>query len=506
MATAVQAAAMLNANSDERLAITSQTFFSVRPQYYTGLPIKESFFNKKLLDAREDGCGGTFEVVPFGGATTNPRRLAGFFTPAGKRTLNVLEFKNNVPSSQLDGIPGKDIEARHFNIETNQAATTTFQSTICFNPSQKYAGVGLSYRHCIGCSDNGDAKWWFELSAPVINVKNNMGLQENIVNNGGGVVAGYGLDGAPRVGSMKAAFRQNNWLYGRIEEQCDGLSKTGLADIEAMIGINWQMNDCCFLSWYAGAVFPTGNRPHGKFVFEPIVGNNHHFGITYGSTFEYDFWSYGDHELVMRWDANSRYLFQNKQVRSFDLIDKQWSRYMEMYANVDQAETAFNNLDADSGTSGINIMTQCVKVAPRFNVTNTTALSYRCRAWVAEIGYNFFARQAEKVELAQPWQVNAALKSVQGAGRTTIARGIKNDFETSSFDFADYFPFTGADLDLESAAHPAVLSHLIYGTFGYDWHECCYPTTLAVGASYEFGDTNAQLERWAVWGKFVVAY
>jgi hypothetical protein len=492
-------------DNEERLAVTSHTFFSVRPQYYTGLPIKESFWDKRLLDAREEGCGAMFEVVPFGGQTTNSKKLAGFFTPAGKRCLNVLEFKNSVTSSQGDGIPTKDLEARHFNIET-VSTFSTFQSTISFAPRQKYIGVGLSYRHCFACNDDGSAKWWLELSAPIINVKNTMRLEETIINNGGGPTPTTGLDGAPHVGSMTAAFKQNNWLYGKIDSSCEGMSKTGLADIEAMIGLNWHMTNCCFMSWYAGGVFPTGNRPNGVYVFQPIVGNNKHFGVTYGSTLIYELWSCDDHQVEMRWDANSRYLFRNHQVRSFDLLGKPWSRYMEMYANPNQAIAAFNVGTAETGVSGINVLTRCVKVSPRFNVTLTTALTYHHCNWNVEAGYNFFARQAEKVELATPWQVNPALKANQGAGFTTIARNIKDNFEQSVFSVTSYYPIQFCDIDLYSAAHPAVLSHLIYATAGYDWQECCHPTTFAVGGSYEFGDTNAELERWTVWGKFVVAF
>jgi hypothetical protein len=226
----------------------------------------------------------------------------------------------------------------------------------------------------------------------------------------------------------------------------------------------------------------------------------------YGSALEYEFWKCGDHEFYVRWDANSRYLFSNHQVRSLDLLYKPWSRYMEMYANVDQAAVAFDLDTADTGSSGINILTRCVRVSPRFMVTLNSALTYQYHCWTIEAGYNFFARQAEKVELAAPWQVNAALKSNQGAGRTTVARTIKDNFETSSFDFADYHPFTVCDIDLYSAAHPAVLSNLVYATAGYNFDECCYPSTLALGGSYEFGDTNAQMERWTLWGKFVVSF
>ena len=179
---------------------------------------------------------------------------------------------------------------------------------------------------------------------------------------------------------------------------------------------------------------------------------------------------------------------------------------MEMYANPNQALAASEAETANTGISGINVLTRCLRVFPRFAATMTAALTYQYNCWTAEAGYNFFARQAEKVELATQWQNNPALKANQGGGDTTIARDIKNNFEGCVFDIDEYHPITFCDLDLNSAAHPAVLSNLIYLTAGYNWQECDYPSTLALGGSYEFGDTNAELERWTVWGKFVISF
>jgi hypothetical protein len=64
---------------------------------------------------------------------------------------------------------------------------------------------------------------------------------------------------------------------------------------------------------------------------------------------------------------------------------------------------------------------------------------------------------------------------------------------------------TEADLDLSSAANPATLSNIIYGTLGWSW-DWCLPTFVAVGGSYEFTSINTAVSRWNVWGKFGISF
>ena len=56
------------------------------------------------------------------------------------------------------------------------------------------------------------------------------------------------------------------------------------------------------------------------------------------------------------------------------------------------------------------------------------------------------------------------------------AAAVLADYDTRSLSIAD--------LDFNSAAHPCVLSHTVYGTLGYDWKEKEYPIFAKIGASY----------------------
>lgn len=489
----------------------AHTFFSVRPFYQNASPEKTSFFRDDMMAARDEGWGGALEVVVFGSKSANNDRLARYFTPYDKSCLNVVEFKNSTitPDYPLD--PTREIEARNFNIETvnsqqNPNDNNAFRSTICFCPQQEVIGAGFTWKQALCRADDGWPTWWVEVSFPVLSVRNTMGLTEKVIENGGGAVTTNGLDDAPRVGNMIQAFKQDNWKYGRIVAG-QTLSTTGIGDIEAKLGwLNMHQEGCSHWDTYIGFVFPAGNRPQAKYVFEPIRGNNHHFGFMYGSCLGLDAWECRDHKIVWEFNMNGRYLFSNTQVRSFDLRDKAWSRYIETYASLEDAQIASANFNTDSGTSGINLFTQCVRVSPRFQAEFNSAFIYSHCNWMVEVGYNFFGRHGELVELNDEWVEGPAIKDIGGQGITNFARTIQNNYPGSSIALNDYTPLHQKDLNLDSAAHPCVLSNILYGTVGYNWDCGCYPTFTALGASYEFTHGNNALERWLIWGKLGFAY
>lgn len=500
--------------------ITSHTFFSVRPFFQSFMPERVSFFRNELLDECQ-GFGGALEVVFFGSNSTKQgnTKLATFFLPPGCHTycLNVREFNPIVeanPANTADGSPLKDLEARHFNIRT---VNETFASRICIIPSQQVVGVGFCYKQTLSHKCTGEAGFYFEGSLPVMRVENRVCLQETIENNGGGPALNpdgtieIGLDNSPRVDSMTAAFAQCNWHYGRIPNR--KLTKWGVGDIELKIGYNsidcerYQMNS------YLGLVVPTGTRVRGKVLFEPIVGNNHHLGVAIGSSMAVELWKWCRYNCTLYLDNDTRYLFSNHQVRSFDLIYKPWGRYQETYNSSEAAAAAFNTANQNSGTSGINIFTQCVRVSPHLSSNMNTGFVITrpgdCTSWMFEGGWNWFARQTEVIELECNTTVSsAALKGISGQGTTTIARNIKDNFAASQFTFPQgYHSISNCDIDLESAAHPATLSTTVYATLGYRWEREC-PAFVALGGSYEFNvrEVNNVLDRWLVWGKFGVTF
>jgi hypothetical protein len=525
--------------------VTSHTFFSIRPPFQSAFPEKITLFRNIRAKAREDGWMGAFQAVVFGGQSTKSKKLAKFFLPgSNSETPNQLIFAEQQATTIGGGTPPtinpffRDVNATNFNIQT---AGNNFASRVTFKPRQTYVGAGFDWIQYFGWEcDPCDKRWWFEVSFPVLRVKNDMRLTETVLNQGSttGILAGkvntnvtQAFSGNTGTGlpffnpllGLTGAVTGSGFQFGKID---GSRSKTGVADVELKIGYDWLCDDTCYAYGYIGAVIPTGNKPKGVYVFEPIIGNNRHFGVMWGGAFGFELWRGCDGDRHVTWnvETNGRYLFRNTQTRSFDLYNKQWSRYQLVYRSL---------ADALSGTAfeGINVFTQKMKVNPRWTFDFNSALTFDICRWELEFGYNMWARQCEKVTLKNPCTSTIALVgfdnttgdvSFTGApatGSINRAVTIRETFSPANIPtFGGAAPTLTAaiyannviqagDINLESAAHPATLSHTIYGSAGYNFDLCgCWPLFAGFGGSYEFASCNLALERWMVWGKIGVSY
>ena len=137
---------------------------------------------------------------------------------------------------------------------------------------------------------------------------------------------------------------------------------------------------------------------------------------------------------------------------------------MQFYKDINQAQLAAASTDPFYAlalhTPGIDIGTQDVRVKPGFYRTFNAGFIIDTRCFELEVGYNFFARQAECLRLDCEFPTGAALKAIDiGGGATGQFQTINNDFgnNCTATPVANYNNniITAADIDLESAAQPA---------------------------------------------------
>jgi hypothetical protein len=308
---------------------------------------------------------------------------------------------------------------------------------------------------------------------------------------------------------MKEAFKQSEWCYGKID--CKTRSKTRIAFLELKIGYEWLQHDPYHFESYFGLILPTGNKPNSVYVFEPVVGNGGHFGVTFGSSIGFQIWDNHetDRHLRVEYANNTKYLLGKTQKRSFDLMNKPFSRYIEVYSSFTQAKTANTNMNANLATPGINIFTQDAKIKPGVSHTINTAFVFTSGGFQGEAGYNFYAQSSECVELDGCFPENIAIKDTDGIGDTNIIRDMTGNFykETGgnisfSQDNYAFSEITEKDIDLTSAATPCLISHTIFASLGYRWDHRDHPPFINGGASYEFSHaTKAVMERLTIWLK-----
>jgi hypothetical protein len=446
----------------------------------------------------------TFNIVAWGGSTTNHTDIAKYLLPFGKSELLVREGYQDTTNANVD-VPGnQDIVAENFNIVTNQG---NFCSRLAFKPRQSFVGVGLS-GYCQLSN-----KIWLSFEAPVIHVKNTLDMVETVTYAGGGAVvktgaaATQGFNGTAFVANMTQAFKNPNMLYGKID---GSQSKTRLAYINLKLGYTYLHEEDRSLQMYGGFLLPTGNKPKAIYLFEPLVGNNKHFGLILGTFFtrRYEMKRFA---INISADSDTEFLFANTQTRSFDLAGKPWSRYMGVYANNTQ-----RLLDTVNGTGnsqmrfqtwGVNLFTQEVKVNPHFSTNLILNASFELPKNMAfDLGFKCFWQQDEHVTLKNPWTQTPIIGELSDAftnnpGECTPARGINNMFATvASTATTTAVYITEDQLDLTSATQPFRSDYTVYAAT----HKFCEfknftSCRVQLGTSYTFGSNNATANRWQVW-------
>lgn len=467
-----------------------------RTPFQSSSPERIADFRFPTLTLFKPACyGAYFQAVGYGGHSTSGKKLAKYFLPFNKNNLSVIEGTEFNASTNQPTIICRDIDPSEFNVVT---LNNSFKSELCFNPRQRFAGIGFDYLQVFWWDCCGVARWWGEISFAVEKVENNLRFTETICD------ASCGSIGNCFFSCMTEAFNSPLWNFGKITN-CS-LKKTGVADLEIKFGYSFVNNLCVSMQGYIGAIVATGNKPCAGFLFEPVVGNNKHNGILWGSDNWINLWSSECWSFNYAVNLTGRYLFRNIQHRSFDLKDKSWSRYMLIYQSAADA-TAASTGQGDKQVPGINCFTLETRVNPGFEGTMTNAFVSFYKNFNAEIGYNIYVRQSESVKPCSSID-GIALADISGNGTTNPARTINHQYILfgNQFTATNYHPLAKCNLDLDSGRVPAVLSHTVYGNIGYQWDNCFRPVSFDIGGSYEFSHEKAVVNRFIVWGKVIVGF
>lgn len=351
----------------------------------------------------------------------NPKHITHALFGADLQCENLI-----ISGSAVTNRSPKDWLADHFLLPQD------FQSTVHFKPSIKHYLVDLQWY--LGL-DQWHKGLYFTLYAPLVHMHQTIHIHENIINHGVTDFAAGVFSPQPfTVGSMNKSFTSyitgnaltstddaplldiNQTLANRLVSIAvqplqkaviakHGRTKTRLADLRAIIGWNHFYKDKGRVGIYGHVAAPTGIRPTGKYLFEPIVGNGHHWEVGGGFNGAYCCWhNYEkDHRIIMQADAAISHLFSARQHRTFDLKNKPFSRYM---LAMQFKESISDNL---KGSGTIPSAQFNNEISPVANLTNITVhassfqldavlmMSYSTPHWTIDGGYNLWARAAEDV-------------------------------------------------------------------------------------------------------------
>ena len=311
-----------------------------------------------------------------------------------------------------------------------------YNGTIVFKP--RISTFFIDFNLHIGL-DHWKEGLWFRIWAPFAHTRWDLNFSENCSSASGSYDAGYFADSGvsnSNLLSQARDFFQNGktpTIVNTFEDpnvpvtfeplescrwgQCCGdtsIARDGIADIRFALGwnfINKKSYDLGIGIMFAG---PTGSRPSGCNLFEPIVGNGHHWEAGGLLSSRVNIWCNPDEErhLDMHLNANITHLFETKQRRCFDLCDRPFSRYMlaeklttpvspNLWGNSQpgnqndstQPSAEFKNAYAPVA----NLTCADVNVSVNVQADLVAMLNFKHEAFSCDLGYNFWVRSCEKI-------------------------------------------------------------------------------------------------------------
>jgi len=299
------------------------------------------------------------------------------------------------------------------------------------------------------------------------------------------------LNGTIRFGQM-----QEPLAYGKVH---GAQTKTGVSDIQCTLGWNFILEERGHFGLSVRAAAPTGTKPKSHFLFEPIVGNAHHWELGMGLSALSLIWEKdGEQALSFCVELNMMYSFASKQKRSFDLLLNGFgSRYM-LVKEFEGGSDYTGNL-----SPLINHSTLDCKVHVDLQCDILFMFDYTYNGLVFDIGYNGWIRSREKIALDGCIPSNTfALKGIQNvfldtdqlSNLTQSTATLHGNNLSDQVVVADTTPIfiSTDDLNIHSAGAWRMLTHKIFAYLGYSWFDNTlrYKPFIGIGGEIEFEGEN----------------
>lgn len=460
-----------------------------------------------------------------------------------------------ISGSRVQNRSTTDILADYFGLPAD------YKSTICFEPRISNIIFDLDWYQAL---DEYLEGLYFKIHVPIARSKWDLNVTERRLAEGTAFYpAGYmgaeridrsqlaqsfiqSLRGTTRFGDMR-----NPLKFGKY---CGAQKITRVAALEGVLGWNFLQDDRYHIGLNLRASAPTGNKPDAEFMFEPQVGNRHHWEFGVGFTSHVMLWEDEDqyNAIGLYVDANITHLFGSKQMRSYDFITNgPGSRYILLEDMINPAL----NLEVDDEVATIQYNR---RLLPAINLTTLESkinidvqgdvvikLTYQRGGFEFDAGYNLWGMSKEKLACrtrleeqryalkgdaqlygfdddnnATPLnatQSKATIRAGQLSGNSEFNNenvdnaadatdSAKNDLmQLNVDDSADLgidqdvvqlsnppILITDCDIDNSSVLLPRALSHTFFVHLNYNWDvDRCILPYLGGGASVELADTGS---------------
>lgn len=434
------------------------------------------------------------QVVPFYQKSQEGDEIGKYF--------GIGNQKNSFKVGSNDALIADNVDIRN-NLLIHDAThenNSALRGTVTFDPEQEVWGSRFDLFQELDCLLN---NVYFKVSAPLVHVANDMGMQ--ITDPTNAVVQ------AEPVGPTDTEFSLEDFFKGNVSISAAGSTNlqsplqkakiagrrtaTGIADIDLSLGYKLYDKERCHIFLSVDGTIPTGNTVRGDYLFEPIYGNGRHWALGGSLDAGATLWDScsGCYKVRLLGTAHYKYLFEATENRTLSLNFQD--------GNLKNAPLGHYFLIGRNGQQNLplfpaaNILTQPLDITPGNMVDSMIMLAFHAKSFTFDLGYNLFWREHETVHLKQDfiqpntfgvanpiYQTNAVFDFAMGARVTQI--------------------ISPKDINLNAVTTPSLLTHKIFAGLGYtSYKDCENIYSLGIGGSYEFASTNVDLENFALWLK-----
>lgn len=421
-------------------------------------------------------------------------QLTGFFSESekSKDLGNYFGIGNN-SSSFTVASAGAEVDS-DFLIHDKDAGGLNASGNIKLSPRQEVWGVRLDIFQDLHFRFG---KFFLAATLPIVHVQQNMRITEENATEFRDITSAEFFAGESPAASVGNS--QDPLTHAKIG---GSHSETGVADIELELGWKAFESKKCHAFLNLGFTIPTSNKADGEFLFEPIYGNGDHFAFGAGIDTGMTLWCKDKNKIRLLLAGDYRFLFNNTQKRTVGMIEDDGSQLPFRHYHL-----AFKNGQA-AGTPlfpAANVLTQNVRVEPGSQIDALVALSFNFCHLTFDAGYNLFWRDKESVKVKN-WDDNTYY--IADPLRVTDGPGVQPFIPGGGVVPAlDDNAINVKNLNVAAATTPSLLSHKIFGGLAYTGKiKDHYPCSFGIGGSYEFADTNADLENWSAWLKVIFSF
>lgn len=449
-----------------------QTFMFTRPAYQQA-SIQEGLWHSIIYE-KKGTWKGAFRltgIVQISNEFTHKVRQY-FLLPCREE---LLIAGDDVPEFFYD----RDVRAEWLGLPSN------FSGSMTANPHQKQFGFVFEFHQdlCSFTDINFLKEYWIRAAIPLMSVENELKVhtwgQHNL--------------GAECPHTIEEALCQSTWHFAKMG--CKH-TVTEPSELNIRLGKNYLAHDFYQLTYFTGLSIPVAGRQKPEHLFYPFAGYNGHMGVEAGLHVQVplsrELYPYA---CSMFFGIDNIFLVRDKQCRTFDLVDKPWSRYM-LFSRIHGSPY--------EKIPGVNVLTRYVRVFPYGLADFSCGFRLRTDHVEIELGYNVWGHGSEKLQPVHHFHEEFGIAGTDPI--TDPVTGIKEastaSKSTISFLAADdttFVPICESDVDWKSGASRAAINHKVHITIGGLQNGEKFDGLFGMGVYFEFPQRDTALFSWGVW-------